>query len=912
MSGTDDTRRLEALFHAALDEPGERRRAFVDAACADVPELHARLLRMLELDQDDCSDPFARAVGESVRRLGAAPASGMRLGAWKIIDEIGSGGMGTVFLAERADGAYSGHAAIKVIRGLPDRAGLERLKRERQILADLQHPNIARLLDGGTTDDGQPFLVLEYVSGQPIDEWCRRDRGRPDAIVRLLLTVLDAVAYAHRHLVIHRDIKPGNVLMTNEGHPVLMDFGIARLLETDDDDIASETVGGTFHTPGFASPEQAAGGRITTASDIYSLGRLMAELLATASEPIPRELAAIVEYATREEPEQRYRDAGEFRADLVAWLDERPVAAVSDRRSYRVRKFLRRNRYAAGIAAAGLALALVLVGQLMQENQRARAAEARAQVEAANAEQVLDLLIGAIEAVQPGEAQGREITVQEVIERAEAQIGSARLEDPRPRIRILTALGLLYQSLERNEKAVELLDRAAQLARSEGRPADEIRALALLGISEIRLGRNDAAGKSLSRGTELAERHPELPALVRADAWNSFGVWATEMDRLGQARAALDRALILRREANAPGDVVASTLHNMGLVATRNGDFTEALDRFDQALALKRDTIGRLHPSYVLSITSKAVALGQLGRYSEVREAADDALEIRRQLLGDDHPGLHASIHQLANIHHDLGDFDRAIELYRRALELEGRSLGNRSDWLYVNNLGAAFEDQGDVERAETQYRASIELRRELFGPEHSATLRARHNLARVLLAQGKVNEAGSICDEVLRLRTRAFGAEHPDTLRSRLLAARITLAADPDDATSLDALTESVASFAQALSPESFSVLNARAALGRALLQAGDLESARRTLEGAAAGFRKALAPDHPLAAAIELDLAYIDQAGGDRTRALQRLAAAGPIVRERFSLESEHVRKLDCLEADRFETGCWLPTRS
>jgi len=917
MNDTDRNRRLEQLFHDALKQPEQCRREWLEEACGDDPQLKARLERMLDLDPGDhtghadVDDPLARAVHEGVRTLGNAPSRGMRLGAWRIIDEIGAGGMGTVFLAERADGEYVGRAAIKVIRGLPESAGLERLKRERQILAGLRHPNIARLLDGGTTDDGQPFLVMEYVEGKPVDQWCRQHPCTPAEIVRMLLPVLDAVEYAHRNLVIHRDIKPGNVLVTGEGHPALLDFGIARLLTTDDRGEQTATIGGVFHTPGFASPEQIAGERATTASDVYSLGRLLAELMTTATEPVPREIAAIIECATRDEPEQRYAGVTAFRADLAAWLDNRPVAAVSGRMAYHVRKFIARNRYAAAAVTVGIAVALVLLGQLIQENRRARAAEAEARIEAVNAEQVLEFLTNAIEAVQPGQAQGREVTMRAIIERAEQQLSGERIHEPRLRTQILTALGTLYQTLEKNDQAAELLGRASELARETGDIAAEVRVLAVLGISQLRAGRLDAAGQTLERATVMAGQHPELPPLIRAGAWNSFGVLATDMGHLESAREVLQHAMALRREAGAAGEIIASTVHNLALVEGRAGRYEQAIELFARALELKRESIGRLHPSYILSLNSRAVTLRQLGRYAEATDHAAEALEIRKQLYGSEHPSLHVSYNELANAHHDLGEFKQAIALYRKALELEAGSASRRSDWIYLNNLGAAFEDRGELAEAERYYQQSIERRRELFGDNHSATLRARGNLARVWLASGRGDAARVVAAEVRQRRETELGRDHPDTLRSRVLSARIALAEVPEDPARLRSMQAAVEALQQALSPNSLTVLNAGADLGRARLEGGDFQRARTDLEDAAAAFREALSPDHPLAAAIELDLVRIDRAEKHPGRAEQRLAAHGPTVRARFAPESLNVRKLECLEAGANEPDCWRVPR-
>lgn len=451
----------------------------------------------------------------------------------------------------------------------------------------------------------------------------------------------------------------------------------------------------------------------------------------------------------------------------------------------------------------------------------------------------------------------------------------------------------------------------ARRRRATGDIAAEIRALAPLGISQLRAGRLDEAGQTLERATALAGQHPELPPLVRADAWNSFGVRATDMGQLEPARDALQHALALRREAGAADEIIASTVHNLALVERRAGRLEQAIELFAQALDLKRESIGRLHPSYILSLNGRAVSLRQLGRYVEATDHATEALEIRKQLYGSEHPSLHAGYNELANAHHDLGEFEQAIELYRKALELEARSTSRRSDWIYLNNLGAAFEDRGELARAERYYRQSIERRRALFGDHHSATLRARHNLARVWLADGRIEQARVQCNEVLERRESELGPDHPDTVRSRVLDARIALAGMPADPARLRALAAAVDALRQALSLTSLAVLNARTELGRAWLEAGDFRQARTELEAAAAAFREALNADHPLAAAIELDLARIDQAQNRSDRARQRLVEHGSDVRARFAPESLHVRKLDCLEAGANKPDCWRGTR-
>src|SRR5688572_23420620 len=274
--------RLEALFHAALEHRTADRGAFLSGACDGDAELQAELERLLEGHAQ--ASAFVGNAIAGIEHVAAALPDGCQIGVYRIVRELGRGGMGTVYLAERCDAQFDMRVAIKLIkRGMDSDAVLQRFRHERQILAGLDHPNIARLLDGGTTGDGLPYFVMEHVDGEPIDEYCRTHQLSLDQRLRLFRQVCAAVAYAHQHLVVHRDIKPSNILVTSDGVPKLLDFGIARLLDTHDDAPTMVTVfGAQAMTPQYASPEQLRGERVTTVSDVYALGVLLYELLTGA------------------------------------------------------------------------------------------------------------------------------------------------------------------------------------------------------------------------------------------------------------------------------------------------------------------------------------------------------------------------------------------------------------------------------------------------------------------------------------------------------------------------------------------------------------------------------------------------------------------------------------------------------
>jgi serine/threonine-protein kinase len=312
------------------------------------------------------------------------PAPGDVLGIWRLEREIGQGGMGSVFLAERDDGHFRQRAAVKLLRGLPNAESLALFTRERQLLATLTHPSIGRLLDGGATPQGQPYLVMEYVEGAHIDEHCRREELGVRAILVLFLTVCNAVASAHRQLVIHCDLKPSNLLVDGHGRPVLLDFGIARLAgHVGAEGDGAERISPAF-TPGYASPEQRSHGEVSTASDIYSLGVLLGELLEGAADRRRisglslRELAAIVRCATRDDPAERYATVDALTADIRRFLDRQPLQALQGAAGYGLRKELTR-RWPVLAAAAVFALTVAaLTTRLVIESRRAQEAERRA------------------------------------------------------------------------------------------------------------------------------------------------------------------------------------------------------------------------------------------------------------------------------------------------------------------------------------------------------------------------------------------------------------------------------------------------------------------------------------------------------------------------------------------------------
>jgi len=426
---SDRFRRTEELFHAAMSHPEAERDAFLQQSCADDPGLRAEVERLLAAHASAGDFILSPAIESARARVGAdAGWAGLLVGPYRVIRELGRGGMGAVYLAERADGQYEHRVALKLIkRGMDTEQVLARFRAERQILASLDHPNIARLLDGGSTDQGTPFFAMEYIEGEPIDTWADRRELSVDDRLRLFLQVSGAVAYAHQHLVVHRDIKPLNILVTAEGVPKLLDFGIAKVLHDTGDQTTSTVTGMRLLTPEYASPEQVEGQHATTVSDVYSLGVVLYELLTGRSPYRPRsrapidvveavrttdperpsavgnteklrrrlrgDLDTILLTALRKEPARRYQSVEQFAGDVRRHLEGLPVRARPDTFRYRAGKFVRRNKVP---VAAGVLLALALLGgtaATAYQARQARAAQARAERRFADVRKLANALL---------------------------------------------------------------------------------------------------------------------------------------------------------------------------------------------------------------------------------------------------------------------------------------------------------------------------------------------------------------------------------------------------------------------------------------------------------------------------------------------------------------------------------------
>lgn len=754
-----DWSELRRLFDAVVEFPPQEWSERLQTLTAD-PALRRETLALLA----SAAGGLTRAWGAVETVLGHALVAELKpgdaLGPWRVERRIGSGGMGAVFLVERADGLYAQRAAVKLLHGLPDPAATARLEDERRILAGLQHPNIAHLYDGGTTPQGHPYLVMEYVDGRPVDVYCREAglglRARLDLFVR----ICGAVQAAHARLVVHCDLKPANVLVRADGTPVLLDFGISRLLG------GAQTASG-YGTPGYAAPEVLAGARPAIAGDIYGLGGLLLTLVSTrgpgqspgqgaAALPAPSawapaglswrrrlrgDLDAIVARACAVDPQARYASVDALAADIGRHLALQPIQARAHERFHTATRLLRRRWREAGVAAAVLALSAGFVWHLDQ-------ARAQAEQEADIAREVSGFLVSMFEAADPrqrGARAGEDISVREVLEVAAAQVDDGLDASPMVRARLQGVIGMAYRNMGDVPRALPLLQASAEgLLASGPEHLDEAAGILNMIASTHANNRDGAAGERMARHV-LALLGPDYPDSFRvAQSYNALGLSLVALQRYEEAETAFVQALIRHEEAGRER-FIAVTLDNLGLMYRRWGRLDAAERAFARSTPIFHRQLGELSFDYWASHSERALVVADAGRLDEARAMFEANLARAPRIFGE-HSVYVASEHiRLASVLLRQGDYRAAEPLVAAALQLSARVMGPESftHSLALEMQGRLAEARGDAGRAETAYRRMLAVRQRLLGDDHPDTLDATLRLGLLLARHGRTEADG-------------------------------------------------------------------------------------------------------------------------------------------------------------------------
>jgi serine/threonine protein kinase/Tfp pilus assembly protein PilF len=825
------------IEHARSLEP-RARDEYVRRACgADETLLSRVMLALGETSSQGFWDEVA--AGESDLREWSTSLEGERIGAYVLTRKLGSGGMGDVYLAERADNEYQQRVAIKLVRsGVFSRQVQGRLRMERQILATLQHPNIARLLDGGRTPDGTPYLVMEHIEGEPIDAYCDRLGLSIEERLKLVRTVCSAVHYAHQNLIVHRDLKPNNILITREGVPKLLDFGIAKLLDTRQ---TAQTLALTHYeyrvmTPAHASPEQVRGDVITTASDIYVLGVLLYELLtgrrpfqligaslidverivceqeplapsamvretlesspelaadiaarrattpARLAKQLRGDLDSIVQMAMRKDPDRRYSSAEQLAADLERHLGGKPVLATRDTWIYRTRKFVTRHAIAVTASAAAVAALATFATITFVQAQRIAFERDVAQAERTRAEQVSSFLVELFELSDPSHSRGNQVTARELLDIGARRVSLGLKDQPETRATLLRTIGTVYQSLGLYADSTQLLEEALQSrVRIHGPRHKEVAAtLAALGKAYCEQGDLDRCEARLDEALGmqrelLGEGAIEMAPTLMLQA------------RLAQLRGDLDTAErhyeasldLYRRHGRERTPDAASVMDELGGLYSYKGEYSRAETLYRAALDIDRQALGNDHPYVGMHVQNLAVALHLAGKLQEAEPLYAESLQILEKVLGERHPQTLDAAANYGRFLHRRGDLKRAGQVLERVVKLDRQARGERHAYVAHDlvSLGLLRLDLLRASEAERDFRAALDIYAETLPAEHPFVASALTGLGRAQLEQGRLSEAEQTLRRAIDMASQLLPGDSPQLASARASLGRVLLA---------------------------------------------------------------------------------------------------------------------------------------
>lgn len=790
---------VDDLVRRSLSVPPQARESFLQEACGHDQELHRYVSRLLEKEptadrQFESSSPPLEALREP-EGPEQAPMVGQDVGPYRILSRIGHGGAGSVYLAERVDGTFHRRVALKLLHTVAaSPRAVSRFRAERQILAQLEHPSICRLIGGGELPNGQPYLVMEFVEGEPITSYCDQHRLGIQERIDLFLQVCDAVQYAHRNLVVHRDLKPGNILVTSRGRVKLLDFGIAKMLEPDPETgahLLTTQQGESPMTPAYASPEQLRGLQVTTATDTYALGVLLYRLLTgrlpfqvqdrspgelerlistvdperpssaamkrrrheAGTQAIPwmdagwarrlrGDLDTIILKTLRKDPARRYPSVTALAQDLERFGEGRPVLARPTGFGYRAGKFMRRRP---GVVAAILTAIMVLGGygalltvhaeRLQSERDIARAEAQRADQERVRAE--------AEQTRAEAEAE-RAVQAQLMAEESRTQAEEAQIEAESARDRLEVEAARAEQV---TRFLVDLFDAADPTA---GQPEQ----VTVHDLLEEGVRRVDELGRQPDVQAELA--------LTMSRVHHALGLFP-------EALELADRALATLPASEGPSLQRAEIQLRRGSTLHQLGSFSEAEDLFRSVVEIRRDSLGADHPQLAAGLQHLGAVLRSQGRLSEAEPLYREVLAIQRSALGERDPAVAESLSNLALLLRDQGDLEGSEPLLRRALDAQLELLGDEHVTVARtrSNLALVLRSMDRYQEARPLYERSLETLRAVLGEDHPDVATVLNNLGLLLRYQEEYELAEDLTRQALRIRRSLFGNEHPEVART-------------------------------------------------------------------------------------------------------------------------------------------------
>jgi serine/threonine protein kinase/tetratricopeptide (TPR) repeat protein len=876
--------KLKDLCHLALEREPSQRAPFLAKVCSDDDELRREAESLLARASLDAATLDAATLDDPPHELADKVIS-----HYHLLQKIGEGGMGEVWLAEQKEPVRR-RVALKLVKaGMNTREVIGRFESERQALALMEHPAIAKVFDAGSTVDGAPYFVMEYVAGVPLTDYCDNHRLSIKERLELFMQVCEGVRHAHQKAVIHRDLKPSNILVEElDGRPVpkIIDFGVAKALSQK---LTAHTmftrVGSLIGTPEYMSPEQAlsSGEDVDTRTDVYSLGIIFYELLAGAppielrkiafdeflrrlrEEDPPKpstkirtgDAATKTELARRRQTEpvalarqiggdldsialkalekdrgRRYESASDFAADIARYLRDEAVQAVPPSAVYRARKFASRHRW--GLAMASAFVVVLAAAAVISIRQTIRANREAAIAEAVSNFLRNDVLAQASPNRQLSPKPNPDLKVRTALD--QAAMGISGKFEPDVEAAVRQTIGQTYEDVGLYPKAKEQFERALELRRQTLGAKDP---KTLQSVSSV--------------GTILLKqgKFPDAEAILRPN---------------------LDMQIRLLGPKH-PNTL--ATMHNLGVVYTDEGKYGEAEAIHSNALEIRRRVLGPDDPLTLSSMTALANAYEEDGKFDRSEPLYTQALEIYRRVSGAEHPRTLGVMNDLANVYYDEGKFSEAEKLYAETLDLRRQVLGpeHPETLSSMMNLAIMYRKEGKREQAEELYGQTLEIDRRVLGPEHRVTLMCMNNLANLYFSQGKWAEAEALQAQTLDVKRRVLGAEHPDTLLSMHNLAN-SYAQEGKYAQAEALFAQALEAQRRKLGPQHGSTLSTLSDFALMRLQQGKYTLAETYYTEVLAGRRQALGPEHPetMSSVGDLAVVYILEGKSDASEPLAR----------------------------------------
>ena len=896
--------KIQSLFEKALELNPSERENFLKEECSNDKELFDEIMSLLAADEKQHSI-FSGSAADYLA-IDDTNLDGKLFGNYRAIKQIGAGGMGSVYLAERADGLFEQKVALKIVKpGMNSHEIISRFEEERQILARLQHPNIATLLDGGISELGLPYFTMEYVEGKPITEYSDYNNLTIEQRLELFKKVCEAVLYAHQNLVIHRDIKPSNILVQEDGTVKLLDFGIAKVFEEDKDQKFVTRTGMRVMTPEYASPEQVKGQPVSTATDIYSLGLILYQLLTGCppyevpstsalemeriiclTEPqkpstmvtkiissvdgkkktspdyvsekrkttIPKlkkrisgDLDNICLMAIRKEPERRYNSVVQFITDIDNHLNGLPVSARKSTASYRTKKFIQRHKV--GVVIATIAVMLIAMVTAFYTIQLAEERD-KAELEAEKSKKVSEFLAGIFKVADPEQSRGETITARELLDNGVKRIEKELADQPEVLANMLGVTGNVYKSLGLYDNALVLLQKAYSINDSLlGSDSPEtVKSLNDLANLNFAMGDYESAIDKFDKTLEKRKTIYGEKSLEVAESMNDLGMVLREEGDYKQSEKLLITSLSIRKKLlPLTSPEVAQSINNLGLLKEDLGEYNEAKKLIEEALVMKEKIYGKIHPSVTETIGNLAMLLQQMGDYEEASKLFNKTLVVDKQLYGEVHPSISTDLYNIASNTALMGDLNSADKLYSEVLELDKKLLGEEHPYiaLDLNNLAGILSDKGEYAKAEKLYKESLALNEKIYGKEHPEVATSMSNLGVMYNRWGKYSLAEPLLKSALDMRIKLLGENHPNVVTSLNIYAAL-LSSEGKYKEAVAQYRKSLSLRIKMLGEDHPHTANAFLGLGNALIEVKEYKEAEEKINKGLEAYKKKLPADH------------------------------------------------------------------